>query len=130
MSTCVNTKSPEFKNLVTKLEYAPKEIELAVHNLRMQRLAWGEEDYFPPLWEVKQEIKPIARQSKSKVVNGELILDETDKLWLNNYMKPLVFSDMKEAFDAQDNALKFFPGNAVRVIELKDGRYKLEVAPP
>lgn len=130
MSTCVNTKSPEFKNLVAKLEYAPKEIELAVHKLRMQRLAWGEEDYFPPLWKVKQEIKPAVRQSKSKVVNRELILDETDKLWLNNYMKPLVFSDMKEAFDAQDNALKFFPGNAVRVIELKDGRYKLEVAPP
>lgn len=130
MSTCVNTKSPEFKNLVDKLEYAPKEIELAVHTLRMQRLAWGEEDYSPSLWEVKQEIKPKSRRSKSKIVNGELVLDEIDKLWFHNYMKPLVFSDMKEAFDAQDKALEFFPSNSVRVIELKDGRYKLEVAPP
>lgn len=130
MSTCVNTNAPEFKNLVNKLEYAPKEVELAVHKLRMQRLAWGEEDYFPPLWEVKQEIKPNSRRSKSKIVNGELVLDETDKLWFHNYMRPLVFSDIKEAFDAQDKALEFFPSNSVRVIELKNGRYKLEVAPP
>lgn len=115
---CVNKNGKEFKALMQKNNVSKDTLELIVHKYWLESKS---EDSFPSDDYIQAQLGNMVYQESI----GAVI-----KLWKQNYSHPLEFNSREELQAAYNEALNFFPPEAIFQYENNKGNFVLSVKEP
>lgn len=115
---CVYTKSKDFKKLAEHYNVSINQLEQIVHKYWIET---NKEDWFPTDIYVNSQIGKIPYYEK---------ISEAKEIWDKEYSSPKEFISIDEYEKAKNQALKFFPAEAVVSYKNSEGNFTLAVRQP
>lgn len=115
---CVNRNGKEFKTLAQRNDVSIDNLELIVHKYWLES---GSEDFFPSDTYIQAQLGNMVYQEPISAVR---------KLWKQRYSSSLEYSNLGELNQAKNEALKFFPNEAISQYINSNGKYVLSIKEP
>lgn len=115
---CVNRNGKEFKTLAQRNDVSIDNLELIVHKYWLES---GSEDSFPSDTYIQAQLGNMVYQEPISAVR---------KLWKQRYSSSLEYNNLGELNQAKNEALKFFPNEAISQYINSNGKYVLSIKEP